>query len=130
MVSDTIDILDAKIINLGIEFEALGNSSKSKFEILSDCRIALRDAFSRKPEIGEPFYITDVLSVLKNISGVLDVKDVKIKTLIGKNYAATSYIIDASFGACRTPDETVIYMPDNVAWEIKFPDSDIHGTIV
>ena len=70
MINDTIDILDAKFINLGIEFVAVGSMEKSKFDVLESAKRALITRFRRLPDIGEPFFITDVYKELRNVEGV------------------------------------------------------------
>jgi hypothetical protein len=129
IISDTIDLQDAKIINLSIDFNVRGIGDRSKYDILNDCYAALRDAFSRKPEVGEPFYLTDVLYVLKKVDSVLDVKDIRVRKKVGANYARINFDVDNSLGSCKSPDEAQIEFPLNVIWEVKFPDSDINGVV-
>jgi hypothetical protein len=128
VISDTIDIIDAKIVNLSIDFTAIGVAGKSRFDIQSEALMALREYFNRKPEIGEPFFITDVLSVLKKVNSVLDVRQVIIKTKMGINYASTS--LDINVDTNLPFYDSIIRLPQNVIWEIKFPDNDIRGTII
>lgn len=128
MISDTIDIIDAKIVNLSIEFTALGVNGKSKSDVLDDSMKALTKYFSRIPEIGEPFMINEVLAVLKKVDSVLDVKDVRIKRKTGSDYATTGLNIDSSLTSIKS--NRIIEMPLNVIWEIKYPESDIRGIIL
>lgn len=130
IISDTIDIQDAKIINLSIDFEVRGVADKSKYDILNDCYSALRDAFSRKPEIGEPFLLTDVMYVLKKVDSIIDVKDVRVRKKTGVNYARINFNVDSTLGSCKSPDEATIEFPLNVIWEIKFPEADINGVVI
>jgi hypothetical protein len=129
MISDTIDVVDAKIINLSIEFSVTGMPNKSKYDIQEECLSALRQTFSRKPEIGEPFYLNDILYTLKKVDSVLDVKDVRVRKKTGIDYAEIPYNVDSSLGSCKSPDEALIEFPLNVIWEIKFPNEDINGTV-
>ncbi len=130
MINDTIDILDAKMINLGIEFVAVGAMEKSKFDVLESAKQALITRFRRIPDIGEPFFITDVYKELRNVDGVVDVTDVKISVKAssdgGRNYSATSVDI----GKLMSPDGRYIEMPRNVVYEVKYPNFDIKGVIV
>ena len=66
MVNDTVDILDAKIINIGISFEILADLETNKFILLTQATSALRTRMSRiKMDIGEPFRVTNVYNILK-----------------------------------------------------------------
>ena len=59
MVNDTVEIVDAKIINLAINFTVIGDLNKDSSVILQNCITQLSDHFSVKADIGEAFYITD-----------------------------------------------------------------------
>jgi hypothetical protein len=128
VLSDTIDMLDAKIVNLSIDFVAIGVPGKSKVDVLDDALAALRTYFERIPEIAEPFMINDILSVLKKVDSVLDVKSVVVKTKTGSSYARTNLMINTNTNTNLY--DSMIKMPLNVIWEIKYPDNDIRGTII
>jgi hypothetical protein len=40
MINDTIDILDAKIVNFSIDFEVIGSSDYTKQQVLNNCIFA------------------------------------------------------------------------------------------
>jgi len=125
MVHDTIDILDAHIVNLGIDFVIIGASETNKFDVLNSAITALKSAFLVEPDVGEPFYLTDVYKVLKDVPNIIDVIDVKIVNKTGGSYSALNLNIDNAL----SPDGRYVTVADNVIWEIKFPSSDIQGTI-
>ena len=125
MVNDTIDILDAKIINLGIDFSIVIDPDKDKYEVLAVATENLRSAYSGKMNIGEPFYITDVWQRLSKVDGILDVVEVDVVKKTGGLYSSTSIDIDKN----KSADGRYIIAPENVIFEIKFPGSDVKGTI-
>ena len=49
MISDTIDILDAKIVNIGVEFEVIVDEESNKFQVIADCNQAVTNLFSITP---------------------------------------------------------------------------------
>lgn len=125
MISDTIDILDAKIVNIGIEYEVISDEETNRFQILSDCTNAIKNIFSVSPFIGEPVYLTDIYSALNKVKGVVDTKRVLITRKTGNDYSRTRFDIDEATSA----DGRYISVPLNVAIELKFPDTDIKGAI-
>jgi len=125
MVSDTIDILDAKIINISVSYSAIVRHDKSKFDILESANRALRNHFSRLPEIGEAVWITDIYTVLNNVEGIVDVTDANIALKSGGSYSSTMFNLDAAI----SPDGRYIEIPKNCIVELKFPKLDIKGTI-
>jgi hypothetical protein len=125
MINDTIDILDADIINLGIEFEIVADVNADKRETLSNAIFEVKEEFSRIRDIGEPLFITDVYKALKKARGVLDVTDVK---LVNKNGGLYSDIF-IDIKQHTSPDGRYVEIPKNSIFEIKFPDNDIKGSI-
>ena len=130
MINDTIDIFDAKILNLAIDFTAIGTLDSAKYDMLQAGRAALIDYYTRKADIGEPFFITDVYKVLKRVEGIVDVTDVRITQKYGtwskRVYSDIRFDIDAATSA----DGRYIEMPSNVIYEIKYPSLDITGVIL
>jgi len=125
MLNDTVDILDAKVINLALDFEAVGEIDKNRFDILVAAKARLKAHFSNYPEIGEPFFITDIYAKLKTVDGLLDVTSVKVYQKTGANYSDIRFDLQPA----TSPDGRYISMPKNVIYEIKFLDADINGVI-
>ena len=126
MINDTVDILDAKIVNVGIEFEVVAAEEVNKFEVLDSATTALVNAFgSRTMFIGERFYITDVFTALNKVRGVADTAKVKLVSKRGTNYSSSTLNIDQFMSL----DGRYLSVPDNVILEIKFPRIDIRGTV-
>jgi hypothetical protein len=125
MINDTIDIIDAKIVNFGIDFTVVGDFETNKFELLSRCVDRLRELYNTKMEIGFPFYITDIYTALNDVDGVVDTVDVKIVKKQGVNYSQTSF----NFEKQTSSDGRYINVPQNVIMEIRFPSVDITGNV-
>ena len=126
MINDTIDILDAKIVNFGINFSIVADMEENKHRILQRCSRALRTRLARiKMDIAEPFRITDVFNILKNVDGVLDVATVDLTRKVGGVYSDMRY----DFETNMTPDGRLLLAPENVILELKYPNSDIRGVV-
>jgi hypothetical protein len=124
MINDTIDILDAKVVNIGIEFEVVSDGT-NRFDVLDEATSTLQAKFNRDFFIGERLKITDIYTALNSARGVSDVTKVKIVIKSGGRYAQTGFNIDSQISA----DGRYIAVPDNVALEIKFPGTDIRGSV-
>ena len=125
MVNDTVDIMDAKIVNIGVEFTAIASLNANKFDVLNDAVVTLSSFYERKLEIGEVFYITDVYNHLNKMDGIIDVSRVKIVSKTGANYSNEFFDIDFNL----SDDGRYVKIPNNVVFEIKYPDIDIKGSI-
>ena len=125
MINDTIDILDGKVVNLGIEFTILSDNDVNRYDVLSQVLQDIRDKAVRSMFIGERFMITDVYKVLNATRGVADVISVKMINKRGGRYTQSGMDIDAFLST----DGRYLSCPDNVAFEIKYPLTDIKGTV-
>jgi len=125
MVNDTVDVLDATIVNIQINFVVLIEINKAPASILNQCLVALRNKYTAKSNLGEPFYISDIYKTLNLVDGVIDTTSVKIARKIGANYSQAEFSIEEN----TSKDGRYINVPDNVILEIKDLDADIVGAV-
>jgi hypothetical protein len=125
MINDTIDILDAKVVNIGIRFSVKATQQENKYTALSEGIQAIKDKFNRKFEIGEPIYITDVQTALQSVSSIADVKKITIFNRSGGVYSDISYNIDMN----KSADGRFVTIPEDHIFEIKDMNADIIGTV-
>jgi hypothetical protein len=126
MINDTIDILDGQIINIGIDFEIYTDPDVNKYDVLQSCVSALAAKYNEPLMLGEPFYISDIYTLLNSIYGVVDTKKVKITLRRGADYADSSL---TTLSELMSGDGRYVSAPINAAFEIKFPLLDIKGAI-
>jgi hypothetical protein len=126
MLNDNIDMYDARILNIGFDYEIIVHPSMDKIEVLNSINRALKREMFNKMYIGEPFYITNVYNIINKVDGVVDTTKVMpiLKTSIGYSSAAVS------IEEMKSADGTYIQAPKNVIFEIKDFDKDIRGTAV
>jgi len=126
MITDTIDILDARIVNLGITFLLASEASVNKSELLDLATRALRDEFLVKADIGESFDIAKIYKILNAVPGVVDTLDVELKVKTGGIYSDNSFDVEEYI----SQNGRYVLCPENTVFEIKYPFSDLGGTIV
>jgi len=127
MVNDTIDILDGRVVNIGITFQAVSEININKYEVLENAKSELVRYFATtKYDMGEPFRIGDVFRALKGVTGILDVTNVTIGRKVGNLYSDYHFDLDSNI----TIDNRLILIPEFAAFEIRYPSSDIVGTIL
>jgi uncharacterized phage protein gp47/JayE len=125
MMSDTIDILDAYIVNVGIDFTIVANEDKNKYDVLTSCQAALEEKYKYHNYIGEPFYVSEIYSTLNKVDGVSDVVKVKMTKKSGTNYSNTRFDLEEN----TSVDGRYIKVPENVVLEIKYLSNDIKGSV-
>ena len=126
MLSDTIDVLDAFIINYGIEFVVKPSIGADRFTLVDTCINKLRDKYTtEKLFIGEHINMADIYTTLNEVEGVQSVSSVKIVNKNGSNYSPTQFDINSN----TSPDGSSVVVPKNAVAELKFPTVDIVGKI-
>ena len=126
MISDLIDIKDAKVINVGFDFEFVVSSRYNRDSVLASVNEKMIDFFSTKLYIGEPIYITDIYQMINKTDGVVDTIKVHPKVMNGSDYSQLSIEIEHIL----SKDGTYIKTPSNCILEVKYPTIDIKGVIV
>ena len=125
MLSDSIDIFSATIVNFGIFFDVVLNDNTNKSTALSEIR---RDLFSQlklsPPEIGQYFSIGEVEKQINKMPMVSRVNSVRVDTKISPQHANVRYDVNSNI----SQDGGLIFIPDNFIWEIKY-ENDITGRI-
>jgi len=125
MINDTIDVLDATIVNVAIDFNIVANPDYDKIDVLNSALTTIQAEFIKKLEIGESFPIAKIYNMLNKLNGVQDTTSVKVSAKIGGFYSNASLNLDKMI----TYDGKYIKAPKNVIFEVKFPTADIKGTI-
>jgi hypothetical protein len=126
MINDTINILDAVVINIGIDFSIITDSFYDRTEILSKALTTLQVWFNtNKYDIGQNISITEIYNTLNKLDGVVDTTNVSITQKVGSVYS--DFTIDLQ--SLTSFDRKYISAPKNVIYEVKFPSIDIKGTI-
>tara|TARA_R100001015_G_C4635196_1_gene204000 strand:+ start:10916 stop:12706 length:1791 start_codon:yes stop_codon:yes gene_type:complete len=126
MLNDNIDIYDAKVMNIGFDYEIITHPTKDKISVLNEVNRKLRTILSEKMYIGEPFYLTNIFNAINKVDGVIDTIKVtpSIKTGVGYSPAPVS------IQQIKSQDGTYLKAPRNVVFEIRNFNTDIRGTAV
>jgi hypothetical protein len=128
MVNDSVNIKDAFIINIGVNFDIIILPNFNSNEVLSKCILALQDFFAiSKWAINEPIVLRDLYILLDAIEGVQTVKTINITNLVGENLGYSPYAYDIN-GA--TISNVVYPSLDPSIFELKYPNTDIQGRVV
>ena len=128
MVNDAVNIKDAFIINIGVNFDIIILPNFNSNEVLSKCILALQDFFAiSKWAVNEPIVLRDLYILLDAIEGVQTVKSVNITNLVGENLGYSPYAYDIN-GA--TISNVVYPSLDPSIFEVKYPNTDIQGRVV
>jgi hypothetical protein len=125
MVTDGVDIRDAFVINIGIEYEIITLPNYSARDVLLACTNKLKDYFNiNRWSINDVINLAELYTLLDRIKGVQTVKNIKITNKAGGEYSAFAYDTESA-----TKDQIVYPSLDSSCFEVKFPDTDIKGRV-
>jgi hypothetical protein len=127
IIGDNIDIKNAYIINIRVNFEIIVLPEYNNNEILLNCINSLKGYFNTNNwQINQPILLRDIYINLDKILGVQTVKDVQISNIAGTTLGYSEYAYDIS-GAIQNQ---VIYPSlDPSIFEVRYPDLDIKGRV-
>ena len=126
MIGDSIEIKDAYIINIGVEFEIIVLPNFNNSDVLIKCIQEIRNYFNLdKWQLNQPILLKNLFIILDKIKGVQTVKNVMIQNKVGGNYSQYAYDIDAA-----TQSQVVYPSLDPSIFEVRYPDQDIKGKVV
>ena len=126
MLNDTIDIMDAKVLNLGIEYTLMKELDADDFDVKQNAISAVSRVVSAVPSIGESFSITSLYNAINEAEGVADVGNIDITVKTGGFYS--DYYINLD--EYMSPDGRFINMPFDVIWEVRLIQDDVKGVIL
>jgi len=122
-LTDALNIKDAFVVNIGVNFDILVRPNFNSRDVLINCNNTLQDFFSiTKWNINQPVNVSNLYSILDRVPGVQTVSKVEIVNKQGGNYSEYAYDIE---GATRN---NVVYPSyDTMIFELKYPNQDIKG---
>ena len=125
MLTDAINIKDAYVINISVDFEIITFKSYNNEEVVINCINELKDFFTiDKWQINQPIITTEIYNLLGTVEGVMNVQNVTIDNLSGQSKGYSQYKYDIT-GATKNG---IIYPSlDPSIFEIRFPDINIKG---
>jgi hypothetical protein len=128
MLTDAVNIKDAFIINIGVDFEISVLPNYNSNEVLLRCVNALKDLFNiDRWQINQPVIKSDVTNTIGKVPGVQSVIGVALKNLYDTDNGYSGNIYDLN---TATKNGVIYPSLDPSIFEVKFPDQDIKGRVV
>jgi hypothetical protein len=128
MIGDNIEIRDAYIINIAIDFSIIVLPEFNNNEVLLSCITALKNYFdTSKWQINQPILIRDLYILLDKVKGVQTVKSISLVNKAGTNAGYSQYAYDLS---SATQNQVIYPSLDPSIFELRYPNTDIKGKVV
>ena len=128
MIGDNIEIKNAYIINISVDFEIIVLPNFINSQVILSCIESLQEYFARDNwQINEPILINDLFVRLDRIEGVQTIKNINFINQSGTSRGYSQYAYDIG-GA--TLNGVIYPSLDPSIFEIKYPNTDIKGKVV
>jgi len=129
LISDAIDILDARVCNYTVNFGVVSSPGSNKSSVVQAVISRVRDLLRLENfQIDQPIVIDDIINIIINTPGVVSLVtlDILPKNGIdqGRSYS------DFYFNFENSTRNKIITAPRGTIFELKYPEHDIIGTAV
>ncbi len=130
MINDYIEVSNAKIINIGIDVDVIIDKQYPSTQIVTEVIKVTSEYFNiSNRDMGETIYIAPLIEKINNISGVLNVVDVKVFNKVGGSIYSTNETsqpyIDEETKQIDLLDDYKLYGDPTSMFEIKSTEKDI-----
>ena len=127
MLTDDVNVVDAFVVNVGVEFHIIVYKNYNMNDVVARCIDAVKDFFDiDKWQINQPIILNDLRLTIGSVDGVQTVTNVtvfnKYRFKDGRDYFEYRYPIDEA-----TEDDIVYPSLDPCIFEIRYPETDIIG---
>lgn len=126
MISDAIDVLDARVINLSFMFDVLIDPALNKSVVLQNVLVKLRTLFDIKNfHIDQPIVTSDVVNTIFTVPGIISINKVTFNNVVGivnnREYSQESFDVSSN------TRQGIIFPPPGSIFEIRYPEFDLIG---
>ncbi len=127
MLTDTINLIDGYIINIGVEFSIVAYKNYNKREVLANCISLVQKFFNiNDTQFCQPINLSRLQLEIAKVDGVQSVTYVKVKNLTARDgdYSPHEYDIGKA-----TINNIVYPSIDPSVFEVRYPSKDIVGRV-
>lgn len=128
MITDGVNVIDGYIINIGVDFTITVYKGFNKKDVLSDCITTVQNFFNIDSwNFSQPINLSQLQLEIAKVNGVQSVVSINIynKTALDGDYSSVQYDISAA-----TKNNIIYPSVDPSIFEVRYPDSDIRGSVL
>ena len=128
MINDYLDIVSGEVIDMGLEVDLVIDKNTSQTDVIKTAIENIVDFFAiEKRKMGDPLFVGDLSKSVGNVSGVVNVVDLRVFGKIGGEYSSSE--VSQSYKDNATKEiqqsDNTIFMKSNQIFQIRFPNKDI-----
>lgn len=129
-LNDYVEIRDGKVVNVGFDIDLHVGKEFPKSQIISETIKVVSEYLDiNKHEMGDNIYLANLIDIVNNINGVLNVSDIRVFNKVGDgkysmNETGQQYI-DADTKQIDLLGEFTLFGEPTTMIELKYPELDI-----
>jgi hypothetical protein len=126
MISDAIDLLDARVVNLTFDFDVLIDPSLNRTIVLQNILTKLQKYFDiGNFHIDQPLVMSDLTNIIFSVPGVVSINQLQFNNITGvvnnRQYSNVTYDVSSNTRL------GLLFPPAGGIFEIRYTDVDIVG---
>jgi len=126
MISDAIDVLDARVINLTFTFDVLIDPSLNRSIVLQNALTRLQKYFKvGNFHIDQPIVLSDLSSVVFQVPGIVSINQLRFDSITGK--VGNRTYSDETFDVGSNTRVGLVVPPPGGIFEVRYPATDVVG---
>lgn len=128
LITDGIDIVDARIINIGVNYSVTVDANETVDTVLQSVNSKLVEYFDIKNfHIDMPIIVSEIQNIIQNTIGVVSLLELDI---VGKPFVEGSNSYSSvNYEPLRYTNRGILYPLPGGIFEVKFPNDDIKGRV-
>ena len=131
LISDAIDILDAPVINVGVNYTVAIEKNYNYNQVLRQINAEISRYMNIKNfQIDQPINKTDLLNLIVNVEGVLSMLSLEIIPKNSGNSTGSLTYSSFIFNPRENTDRGMVFPSPGGIFEVKYPQTDIVGRAI
>lgn len=126
MISDAIDILDARVIDIEFDFDVLIDPSLNRSIVIQNVLTKLQTYFAiGNFHIDQPIVLSDLSNIIFSVPGIVSINQMQFTNLVGTiNNRVYS---DVSYDIASNTRLGLVFPPSGGIFECRYPQYDLVG---
>lgn len=128
MLNDFIEISSGEVIDFRLEIDLVVDKNVNRTEVIKNSINETITYFAiERRKMGDPLFVGDIYRILGNVSGVVNVIDIRVFNQIGGLYSSSEVAQAYKDNITKEilQSDMTIYMLANQIYQIRFPNKDI-----
>lgn len=126
MISDAIDVLDARVVNLKFSFDVLIDPALNRSVVIQNILTKLQTYFNiGNFHIDQPIVMSDLSNLIFQVPGVISINQMRFDNMVGvvnnRQYSNVTFDVNSNTRM------GLVFPPAGGIFEVRYPEVDIIG---